>query len=155
MSESDRLFEAAGENPLNELRKLYSEEVIDHILNPRNLGYIENSDGYAILSRTCGDTLQIFIKVHDDVIVEVRFLTNGCGSVIACGSVSTTMIKGKNIIDALRITQYNIMDSLDGLPETESHCALLAANTIHSAIRDYLSLKKEPWKKAYRRIEPL
>ena len=81
-------------------------------------------------------------------------MTDGCGTSIASGSTATELIKGKSIAEALEVTQDDILNSLDGLPESEAHCALLAANTLKQALRDYLSLRREPWKKAYRSIEP-
>jgi nitrogen fixation NifU-like protein len=129
---------------------IYSDTVVDHAQNPRNVGDDPYPDGYAIVTGPCGDTMGIWLKVRGDVIDRITFWTDGCGPSIACGSIATEMTKGKSITAALKITQGEILDRLGGLPEESRHCALLAANTVKEAVRDYLSLKKEPWKKVYR-----
>jgi nitrogen fixation NifU-like protein len=132
----------------------FSQTVIDHDLNPRNVGEFEHADGFGRASRVCGDSLQLSLRVREGRIVDARFVTNGCGPTIACGSATTELVKGKTIADALAITEDDIVDALDGLPESEVHCATLAATTLRQAIRDYLSLQREPWKRRYRKIEP-
>jgi nitrogen fixation NifU-like protein len=129
----------------------YSDTVIDHAQNPRNLGRIDEPDGFASVLGECGDTMQVWLKVRDNTIREIKFLTDGCGTSIAAGSMATEMVKGKTIVEAARITRKDVLDALGGLPEESEHCALLAANTIKAAVRDYLAYKKEPWKRAYRR----
>ncbi len=98
--------------------------------------------------------MQLSLRVREGRIVDVRFMTDGCGPTIACGSATTGLVKGKTIAEALAITEDDILDALDGLPESEVHCATLAATTLRQAIRDYLSLQREPWKRSYRKIEP-
>ena len=147
-------FEAVEKSVMEDMRRTYSEKAIDHFLNPRNVGEFEQAEGYAKVTGPCGDTMQICLKVKDDMITEARFMTDGCGASIACGSATTGLVGGKSIKEALEITQDDILDSLDGLPESEVHCSLLAANTLKQAVKDYLSLRREPWKKAYRTIEP-
>jgi nitrogen fixation NifU-like protein len=92
----------------------------------------------------------MWLRVKGDVVDRITFWTDGCGPSIACGSMATEMTTGKRVAEALKITQGDIIDRLGGLPEESQHCALLAANTVKEAVRDYISLKKEPWKKAYR-----
>lgn len=134
-----------------EMRKVYSEKAIDHAMNPRNVGNIPNADGFGTVTGPCGDTMEIWLKVKDDKVIKATFWTDGCGTSIASGSMVTEMVIGKEIIEARRISQDNVLHALGGLPEESVHCALLAANTVREALRDYLAVKNEPWKKAYRR----
>ncbi len=129
----------------------YSDIVIDHVQSPRNLGRIDEPDGFASVLGECGDTMQVWLKVRDNSIKDITFLTDGCGTSIAAGSMATEMVKGKTVTEAARITRKDVLDALGGLPEESEHCALLAANTIKAAVRDYLAYKKEPWKRAYRK----
>ena len=133
------------------MRKVYSETFIEQIMNPRNLGNLEDADGFAGVTSSCGDTMEIWIKIKNDTIIEATFKTDGCGPTIASGSIVTEISKGKNIKEALKISQQDILDALGGLPEESQHCALLAANTVKEAINDYLTVKKDPWKRAYRK----
>jgi len=134
-----------------EMRKTYSEITIDHAMNPRNVGDMADADGFAKVTGPCGDTMEIRLKVDNDTIVGATFMTDGCGTTIASGSIVTEMAKAKNVIEGRKISQQDILGALGGLPEASQHCALLAANTLKAAIRDYLSMKKEPWKRAYRK----
>ena len=132
-------------------RKIYSETVIDHAMKPRNLGEMADADGFAKVTGTCGDTMEIWLKVMDGIIIQATFYTDGCGTSIASGSMVTEMAKGKSITEAQKISQRNVLDALGGLPEESEHCALLAANTLKEAVRDYITMKREPWKRAYRK----
>ena len=132
-------------------RQIYSETVIDHAMNPRNLGEIADNDGFARVAGSCGDTMEIWLKAKDGIIIQATFYTDGCGTSIASGSMVTEMAKGKSIIEAQKISQQNVLDALGGLPDESEHCALLAANTLKAAIRDYIAMKREPWKRAYRK----
>ncbi|MBZ4688138.1 MAG: nitrogen-fixing NifU domain protein [Clostridiales bacterium] len=114
-----------------------SETVIEHARNPRNLGNIKDADGYADLTGQCGDAMQIWIKVDDYKIKEITFWTDGCGTTLASGSMVTELAKGKAVNEALQITPLNVLDALGGLPEESVHCAFLAVNTLHEAIKDY------------------
>jgi len=134
-----------------EMRKVYSEITLDHAMNPRNLGSIENADGFAMVTGPCGDTMEIWLRVKNDRIIEATFMTDGCGTTIATGSMVTELVKGEAISHVLRINQQDVLKALDGLPEESQHCALLAANTMRAAIGDYLTMKREPWKRAYRK----
>jgi nitrogen fixation NifU-like protein len=128
----------------------YSEAAVEHSMNPRNLGDMANADGFAKVTGSCGDTMQIWLKLKDDAISQISFLTDGCGTSIASGSMVTELAKGKRLSQARRISQKDVLDALGGLPKESEHCALLAADTLKAAIKDYLDMKKEPWKKAYR-----
>lgn len=140
-------FEELQESIMEDMRKVYSEKVIDRFLNPRNLGRIQPFDGFGELTGSCGDTMRMYLKVENGRIINATFLTTGCGPSIACGSTLTELVKGKSTTEAQRITQDDILNALGGLPEEHVHCALLATNTLKKAIRDYLAFKKEPWKK--------
>ena len=118
------------------------------------MGEFKDADGFGKVTGPCGDTMQICLKVKRDIVTDAALMIDGCAATIACGSMTTEMVKGKAIKEAFRISTEDILDSLDGLPEANAHCALLAANTLKKALEDYLSLQKEPWKKNYRRIEP-
>ena len=134
-----------------EMRKVYSEAAIEHGMNPRNVGELEDADGFARVTGPCGDTMEIWIKTKDGTIAQATFLTDGCGTSIASGSMVTEMAKGKALSEAQKISQRDVLDALGGLPRESEHCALLAANTLKEVIKDYLAMKREPWKKAYRK----
>ncbi len=134
-----------------DMRSIYSETVIEHAARPRNAEPLASPDGYAVITGPCGDTMQIWLRVRDNVVTAASFTTDGCGPSISSGSIATEMIAGKSPADAMRISQKDILEALGGLPEDSSHCALLAANTVKAAIRDYLAFKNEPWKRAYQR----
>ena len=134
-----------------EMSKLYSQMVIEHAMNPRNVGNTEAADGYASVTGPCGDSMDIWLKVKDDTIVKATFMTDGCGTTIAAGSMVTELAKNKSVSQALRTSQDDVLSALEGLPEESKHCALLAANTLKAAAKDYLALKNEPWKRAYKR----
>ena len=129
----------------------YSETVIDHAQNPRNVGSIPDADGFASVTGPCGGTMEIWLKIQNDTIKQATFWTDGCGTSIAAGSMVTELAKGKTIANALKISQQDVLDALGGLPEESIHCALLAANTVKEATKDYLAMKNEPWKRAYRK----
>jgi nitrogen fixation NifU-like protein len=129
----------------------YTEVVMDHAQNPRNVGSIEKADGVAMVTGPCGDTMEIWLRVREDVIKEVTFWTDGCGTSIASGSMVTELAKEKTIREAMRISQRDVLDALGGLPEESQHCALLAADTLKEAVKDYLAYENEPWKRAYQR----
>jgi nitrogen fixation NifU-like protein len=132
-----------------EMRKIYSEAVVEHSMDPRNLGELEDADGFARVTGPCGDTMSIWLKVNGDTIVNASFMTDGCGTTIASGSMVTEMVKGKSISEAQKTNQRDVLNALGGLPQESEHCALLAANTLKAAIRDIIKMKREPWKKAY------
>jgi len=121
----------------------YSKKVMDHFMNPKNVGIIENPNGYGKVGNpVCGDLMEIFIKVKDDIIEDIKFKTFGCGSAIATSSMVTELAKGKNIDEALKITRNDVADELDGLPPQKMHCSNLAADALQEAIKDYKKKKK-------------
>ena len=117
---------------------LYSEKVMDHFRNPRNVGVIEDADGVGEVGNVkCGDIMKIYLKIENDVIVDVKFETFGCGSALASSSMATEMIKGKKISEALELTNKAVAEALDGLPPAKLHCSVLAEEAVKSAVKDY------------------
>ena len=127
----------------------YSEKVMDHFMNPRNVGEINDADGVGTVGNpACGDIMQMFIKVKDDVIVDAKFKTFGCGAAIASSSMATELIKGKTITDALKVTNEEVSNELGGLPKIKRHCSVLAEEALHNALADYYKKqgKEAPFK---------
>ena len=117
---------------------LYSEKVMDHFTNPRNVGSIENADGIGEVGNAkCGDIMKIYLKIENDILVDVKFETFGCGSAIASSSMATEMIIGKSIHEALALTNQAVCEALDGLPAHKVHCSVLAEEAIKGALKDY------------------
>ena len=117
---------------------MYSEKVMDHFMNPRNMGEIEDADGVGTVGNAkCGDIMRIFLKVEDGVIQDVKFKTFGCGAAVATSSMATEMVVGKTVEDALKVTNKAVMEALDGLPAHKIHCSVLAEQSIKMAIADY------------------
>ncbi len=117
---------------------LYSEKVMDHFRNPRNVGVIENADGIGEVGNAkCGDIMKIYLKIDNDIISDVKFETFGCGSAIASSSMATELIKGKPVSEALSLTNKAVVEALDGLPAHKLHCSVLAEEAIKSALKDY------------------
>jgi len=133
----DELAEGLESMILEDAKKVFSETVIEYAYNPRNVGEISNADGVGKLTGTCGDTVQISIRVENSKITKSMFISDGCGTSIACGSMLTEMIKGKTIEEALMINSNDLLRSLDGLPEEYVHCTILAVNVLQAAIDDY------------------
>ncbi len=128
---------------MEQIRKRYSQTVIDHWQNPRNFRKIENPDGYAKVKGSCGDTMEMFIKVKEETISECAFQTDGCGTSIVCGSITTELTKDKSFTQALAsVGPGEILEKLGGLPEADVHCAHLAAETMRRALADYLYQKR-------------
>lgn len=129
---------------------LYTDKVMDHFTNPRNIGEIADADGVGEVGNAkCGDIMRIYIKVQDDVVSDIKFKTFGCGSAIAASSMATEMIKGMNIEDALKVTNKQVVDLLGGLPAVKIHCSVLAEQALKAAIYDY-SVKHH---KSYKGLE--
>lgn len=117
---------------------LYSEKVMDHFRNPRNVGVIENADGVGEVGNAkCGDIMKIYLKIDNGIITDAKFETFGCGSAIASSSMATELIKGKPVSDALALTNKAVVEALDGLPAHKIHCSVLAEEAIKSALKDY------------------
>ena len=117
---------------------LYTEKVMDHFTNPRNVGEIADASGVGTVGNAkCGDIMQMFIKVENDIIVDVKFKTFGCGAAIATSSMATELIKGKSIDDALKLTNSAVVEALEGLPPVKVHCSVLAEEAVKTAVADY------------------
>jgi len=123
-----------------DVQSLYSDEVMDHFRNPRNVGDMEDPDGIGHVGNTvCGDIMELYIKVKDDVITDAKFKTFGCGAAIATSSMVTEIVKGKTIEEALKISNKTVVDALGGLPAAKMHCSVLAEEALKSAIDDFRS----------------
>ena len=123
---------------------LYSEKVMDHFRNPRNVGVIEDANGIGEVGNAkCGDIMKKYLKIEDDVIQDVKFETFGCGSAIASSSMATEMIKGKPVSEAMNLTNKAVAEALDGLPDYKMHCSVLAEEAIKSALDDYNKRKEQ------------
>ena len=117
---------------------MYSEKVMDHFSNPRNVGQIDNANAVGEVGNAkCGDIMKIYMDIQEDVIKDVKFKTFGCGAAVATSSMATEMVKGKTIEEAMQITNKAVMEALDGLPPVKVHCSLLAEEAIHAALWDY------------------
>lgn len=150
--EIEKFARELQEQIMEQARKQYSETVIDHWQHPRNFRKINNPDGYAKVKGTCGDTMEMFLCTRDEKISKCAFQTDGCGTTIACGSVATELVLSKNFTEALAVVSASkILRKLGGLPESDVHCAQLAAEALRRALADYLYQKRNPWKKHYRR----
>ncbi len=139
------------EQIMEQIKNMYTEKTIDHWQNPRNFKKVDNPDGFAQLTGSCGDTMEMFLKMKDGVVEQCTFQTDGCGTTIACGSAATELAQNKSFTEALgRVSADEILRQLGGLPEESVHCAQLAAETLRRALADYLYHKRTPWKKKYR-----
>ena len=124
---------------------LYSEKVMDHFMHPRNVGVIENADGVGEVGNAkCGDIMKIYLKIENEIIVDVKFETFGCGSAIASSSMATEMILGKSIHEAMELTNKAVAEALDGLPAHKLHCSVLAEEAIKKALKDYFDKNNIP-----------
>ncbi len=120
----------------------YSEKVMDHFANPRNVGEIKDADGIGEVGNPkCGDIMKMYLKIENGIIKDVKFKTFGCGAAIATSSMATELIKGKSIEDALKVTNKAVMEALDGLPPVKVHCSVLAEQAIKAALSDYYTKK--------------
>ena len=119
---------------------LYSEKVMDHFRNPRNVGVLEDANGIGEVGNAkCGDIMKMYLKIEDDIVKDVKFETFGCGSAIASSSMATELIKGQPVEDALKLTNKAVAEALDGLPDYKMHCSVLAEEAIQKALEDYKS----------------
>ena len=125
---------------------LYSDKVMDHFMNPRNVGCIEDADGVGEIGNAkCGDIMKIYLKIENDIIEDVKFETFGCGSAIASSSMATEMIMGKSIHEAMALTNKAVAEALDGLPAHKMHCSVLAEEAIKQALKDYFDKNNIPY----------
>ncbi len=123
---------------------LYSDKVMDHFRNPRNVGVLEDANGIGEVGNAkCGDIMKMYLKIEDDIIQDVKFETFGCGSAIASSSMATELIKGKPVSEAMQLTNKAVAEALDGLPAYKMHCSVLAEEAIQKALEDYHSRQQE------------
>lgn len=123
---------------------MYSDKVMDHFNNPRNVGSLENADGIGQVGNAkCGDIMKMYIKVENNIITDVRFKTFGCGAAIATSSMATEMVKGKTLEEALLVSNKAVTEALDGLPPAKMHCSVLAEEAVHAAIEDYQKRQRD------------
>lgn len=128
----------------------FGPTVLDHWKNPRNLGLLDGPDGYARVTGTCGDTMEMTVRLDGDRVVACGFQTDGCGSTMVCGSAATWLATNRTFVEALgAVNARGILELLGGLPEADVHCAELAAETLRRALADHLSNRNSPWKKSY------
>ncbi len=142
-------------NDLNDLKKrlqeVYSETTVDHVLNPRNTEPISTPDGFGEIQSGHNESLKIWLRVRNNVILDSAFWTNGCAATVACGSMTTELVRDKTVNEALAITAEEIANALVDLPEGNFHCAELAAGALRLALKDCLAMQQQPWKKLYRK----
>ncbi|MDD5312764.1 MAG: iron-sulfur cluster assembly scaffold protein [Dehalococcoidia bacterium] len=144
-------FDKLDEYVLGNPQGNYSRTYLEHALHPRNVGNLEGANGFAAVSGHDGNVMEIWLKINDDTVEDASFWTDGCGTTIACGSITTDIIKGKNIEQVLGIDEEYISSALDGLPGEGCVCARLAADTLKAAVLDYITFRNEPWRRKYTR----
>lgn len=133
----DRFIDEVQKEIMEEEREIYSEKVIEEANNPKNVGRLADCSAVGILKGSCGDTIEVYMMIKNGNITDISFMTDGCGATIACGSMLTTMVKGKGIDDVMDITKDDLINALDGLPEENLHCAALAIGSLRKAIMNY------------------
>jgi len=148
---TDSGFEALHNILMGDMKQIYTDTVIDHATNPRQVGSLVDADGFAISHSDCGENMEIWLQVQNNRVEDIRFWSDGCAATIACGSMVSELARDKLIVDALKIGEDDLIKAFGGLPAGNYHCATLAVKTLKEAIGDYLILQKDPWKKAYRR----
>ncbi len=131
---------------LDDARRIYSEKVIDHFLHPRNAGGIKDADAFGKIKGPCGDTMCIYLRIDGTRIADAKFMTDGCGTTIACGSALTDLARGKELREASRIKYLHVLEALGGLPESDVHCSVLAADALRAAIKNYRLAKRSEGK---------
>lgn len=136
MTDSD--FEALQKLVMGDMQQVFAPSVVDHAVNPRNVGSMKDADGFATMHSDCGENMEIWLRIIDEHIEDICFWSDGCGATIACGSIVSELAQHRTIGEALQINKQAIIDTFGGLPEGNVHCAVLAVNTLRKAIRDYL-----------------
>ena len=140
-SDFDKMVESIQDDLDKDAEATFSKKVIEEYKHPNNVGRMKESDSVAIITGSCGDTMEIFLMIERNKITDVRFMTDGCGASIACGSMVTRIVKGRPIGEVKKITNIDLIDALDGLPDENKHCAKLAVDTVQKAIKNYLDEK--------------
>ncbi len=137
-SDFDKMIESIQHELDMEAEATFSKKVLDECRNPRNIGRMEDPDGVGIITGPCGDTMEFFLRVEGKKIIEIQFMTNGCAPTLACGSMAAKLAIDKPIADVSKITNNDLIQALDGLPDENKHCAKLAVDTLQKAIKNYL-----------------
>ena len=137
-SDTDDFFQRIQDYIDADMEKHYSRKTIAYFKQPVHVGRMEHPDGAATMRGGCGDTMEMYLRMEEDVIQDARFFTDGCGVTLACGSAATDLVRGKTLQDALKLSPDVLMRELDGLPRDGLHCAILSVGTLHKAIADYL-----------------
>ncbi|MBW2006055.1 MAG: iron-sulfur cluster assembly scaffold protein [Deltaproteobacteria bacterium] len=152
MSEDfDKAMDELQASVIEDARKIYSEKVIQSWLNPKYMGEMESPQGHGKVTGTCGDTVQIFLRIDNNKIIDARFISDGCATTIAAGCMACELAMGKPLREAFKITKEIILEQLGGLPEESIHCALLASDTLRAALTDYVQSRNEPWRRLYKK----
>jgi nitrogen fixation NifU-like protein len=154
MYEFDTLEKEIQEEIIRRARRQYSEATVDHWLHPRNFGRLENPDGHAVQRGTCGEIMEIFVRLKAGRVAEARFMTDGCITAMASGSMAVELATNRSAGKARAISPDDILEGLGGLPGESRHCAALAASTLREAVDQAAAVEREPWKKTYRRRNP-
>jgi nitrogen fixation NifU-like protein len=136
---------------LKQLREIYSDTTIHHIIRPHNNKEIPNADGFGARQSGCGENMKIWLRVRDNAIWDSGFWTDGCAATIACGSMATELAQDKTVEQAMKLTALDISEALEDLPKGNLHCAELAAETLRAALKDCMVISQQPWKKLYRK----
>ncbi|MDD5287902.1 MAG: iron-sulfur cluster assembly scaffold protein [Dehalococcoidales bacterium] len=144
MADSD--YEALQKLVMGDMPQVFAPAVVDHAMNPRNVGSLDDADGFAAMHSDCGENMEIWLRIKDDRIADIRFWSDGCGATIACGSMVGELACGKTVTDALKIEKQDIIDAFKELPEGNVHCAVLAVKTLKKSVRNYLTRQKVPGK---------
>ena len=147
-TDSDDVLERA----ISQMKGIYTDVVIDHAINTRNFGRMPDYDGMGKATSSCGETIHMWLKVKDDKVTQASFETDGCAATLACGSMATEMAIGKDVLDAQKIKQKDILEALEDLPDHNQELAKVASRAIKNAVSDYLIIKRDPWKKTYRKM---
>jgi nitrogen fixation NifU-like protein len=150
----DTLDKKIQEQIVEKVRQQYSAATVDHWLHPRNFGRLEDPDGHAVCSGHCGEVMEISVRLKAGRVIEASFLTDGCITATACGSMAVEMAINRSTARARAISPKDILSGLGDLPRESRHCAVLAAKTLRAAVDEAVSIQKEPWKKTYRRNNP-
>jgi len=145
----DEMVNQMQENILDDMRKVYGEEVVKLFLHPKNVGEIKDAEGHGKFTGPCGDTMEIYLKIINDRIYDAKFTTDGCGTTRVCGSTVTSLSKGKTIPEAMHITSKDILNKIGGLSQSDVHCSILAVNALKKALRNHFAEDKGTWKKFY------
>ena len=131
-------FETFQKIVIGDMQQVFTPTVVEHAMNPRHVGSIDNADGFAIMQSDCGESMEIWLRIKDEHIEDIGFWSDGCGATIACGSMISELVQRKAVEAALRINEHDIVNAFNGLPEGNVHCAELAVNTLREAVKVYL-----------------